>query len=1721
MYVFLLFFAISSFWVYASPLIWDTISNWSTIDDWSWTWKIWIIWFNDGSGSVAWSNNNDAVFWNWGIGWIVTISWTVSPNSVAFNAISWNYTITGGILTITNTDTQWNISTWVSPTIYSTISGTGWIFKLWAGTLTLGGTNTYTNDTIISEWKVIITNNNALGSTGSIYISSWAILDISSLNFFWQDAIKSRTTIANGWNLITTIQSIFYDFETDTAWSSPTEMTIEYKWLLNIWSIVGVHGKWATAYTSSGAWPPIVPALLTKFPTATDYSIIWLQSSTNTWYKNGFTLRAQPTRSSSANSWVRPWYLFQVANYMDQLQFAVVSTTWYTISVKNISWSLANTSRRYKATVIGNTQTFSYSDISSKGPWIVAIQKTYTTYIWWGYTQYTDGWNYKSLNTAFVDDITMQYDTLTTIVPDKLSNPILVSISDTSATFNLTWLGQIDEYEITANPWAIVVTGTTSTITINWLSPNTTYGFTAIAKNTAGSSQVSDTYTGTTLSSSTSITYSTTWATSGDVVAQLTGLSGATITNNGWSNIYTFTWNGSFTFTFTQWASTWSATATVANIDKIAPTGTISYSTTWTTSGNVVATLTWVSESITITNNGWSNAYIFTGNGNFTFNFIDQVGNTWSSMAVVNWINSPTNTGIAIALTSPVDYQVIQRNTITNTGNMLIVGTYTGNLSWIEASWNGGVFTNIAATITGGVFSGTLSNQTAGQGTLIVRVSNNTGITTSISTIGIWDIFIVAGQSNAAWWWANPQIFTWTNGIKAIVFGNDYLWKILRDPYDDDTNQIDTVSLDAGANWSFVPLLATKIVASQNIPVAFVPTAMWWTQVTAWAPWANHFDRNTLYGSMAYRIREVGGNVAGVLRFQWESDVMMKRTTSAYIAGLNTIINTLQSDFSDSQSIKFFIWSIWPNNYSGYAIDAIRKAQQEIHLSNPYVYTNNALTYDINIADEGGWNLHFRSNGELEAFSERWWNSIAKDYYGIAVNTPPKILSTGIVFFTKTNTLALSFDMPLATQVPSSYTNNLSWITYLTGSTEAFGISWSHMIVQSVSLSWSNTLVLQLSWSFTWWEMYVNYANGLSWVNKAIYSTISYQPAYPIYAQSISIVENTAPIVILEGSWSITLHQWDSYQEEWAHRTDNIDWSWMMFTWTWWQVWSFTISWNINTHITWTYYIQYNKVDLAWNSHIISRTITILNSIPILWIISYSNTWATSGNVIATLSLNTTGTITNNWWNNTYIFTDNWAFTFNFTDWIGNTWSTTATVNEIDKIKPNASIYYSSTWATNWNIIVKLTWYSETIIIANNWWSDTHIFTGNWLFTFNFVDEVGNTWSETATVYWIEEIMVVDSQDNWWDNTINGTWKILLTWWTSTWVTFNWSWIISIKELDGSWSLEINTSWCSIIASWDRDMSLLAPTKIWDKDNGYAEFWEPGIPSRTTSDKTRDILTTIEAWSTWAEIKVIWWENFKITILIDSWKIWQELKIYRSHDGYNWIENEPDTICILDWNKRCSFYTNHLSYFTAIWETTSTNSWWGGGWWQTRSTKDICPNGDYSISYYDKICWEIAKEDNELRQAYDFAYMYWITTKKTLTEANVTWVVIRIDLAKMIVNYAMNILWKTINEWNQCTFDDLWIVSEEMKVYAIKACQLWLMWIDTDNKFNPNSEITRAEFATTISRALRWEKYNATSPTRYTQHLNALKKEWIIKNIENPMTKELRWYVMLMLMRTK
>ena len=153
----------------------------------------------------------------------------------------------------------------------------------------------------------------------------------------------------------------------------------------------------------------------------------------------------------------------------------------------------------------------------------------------------------------------------------------------------------------------------------------------------------------------------------------------------------------------------------------------------------------------------------------------------------------------------------------------------------------------------------------------------------------------------------------------------------------------------------------------------------------------------------------------------------------------------------------------------------------------------------------------------------------------------------------------------------------------------------------------------------------------------------------------------------------------------------------------------------------------------------------------------------------------------------------------------------------------------------------------------------------------------------------------------------------------------------------------------------------------------------------------------------------------------------------------------------------------------------------------------------------------------EFKDAYEFASKNKITTMDSIDLANMEWWLNRISMAKMLSNYATNVLGKEPADVIVPEFSDVSEkLNEEYENAVDLAYQLWIMgiWVD---KFRPYDPVTRAEFATALSRMLYgladWlDKY-------YTTHMEKLKEEWIISNTD-PSLNELRWYVMIMLMRS-
>lgn len=155
----------------------------------------------------------------------------------------------------------------------------------------------------------------------------------------------------------------------------------------------------------------------------------------------------------------------------------------------------------------------------------------------------------------------------------------------------------------------------------------------------------------------------------------------------------------------------------------------------------------------------------------------------------------------------------------------------------------------------------------------------------------------------------------------------------------------------------------------------------------------------------------------------------------------------------------------------------------------------------------------------------------------------------------------------------------------------------------------------------------------------------------------------------------------------------------------------------------------------------------------------------------------------------------------------------------------------------------------------------------------------------------------------------------------------------------------------------------------------------------------------------------------------------------------------------------------------------------------------------------------------EQQEAYQWAYKYGITTQPTIEAANLNWNLTRQAFAKMVVNYLENVVWVKQATSNSCYFPDESKITNDLKPYAKKTCSYKIMW-SNGTAFKPTDSVDRAQLWTVLSRILWGDEYNNNWKWYYIYHLNALKQNWIMNNINNPQAYAKRWDVLIMLKRT-
>ena len=455
-----------------------------------------------------------------------------------------------------------------------------------------------------------------------------------------------------------------------------------------------------------------------------------------------------------------------------------------------------------------------------------------------------------------------------------------------------------------------------------------------------------------------------------------------------------------------------------------------------------------------------------------------------------------------ITITNIHPYQVFQRNDIGN-ADILIQGTYSGSPVIIEARWNTSASWTVLNIDDSETFSGTLPEQGQGQGTLEVRFSNDPLIEDSIEYVGIGDIFIIAGQSNASG--RGITLNSYSHPIlKATLFGNDDVWTELSDRVDSSVNQVDEVSIDTNAEGSPWPLIASQIMDVENVPVAFIPTAKGGTSISQWQPGSNHADATTLYGSMNRRIHAIGGKAKGVLFYQGESNADMNTPQAEFENQLNTFVNSVASDFPE---LTVMIGQIGHGDLEG--LDAIRDGQINIANFNNNAYIGPA-TYDMNLSDEDGDTLHYKSDHDIQEFARRWFSSINSTYYDGTNGYGPIVDAVNLSYDVANNKITVPF-----TDDTTPVINTASTIT-----TASFDLYNNEVIAISSIAIVENTIEITPISPLDIDELItLTYASLNNGVDAAIYDNENL-PAQNFYGLTVS-VETLSASRFLENNFSV------------------------------------------------------------------------------------------------------------------------------------------------------------------------------------------------------------------------------------------------------------------------------------------------------------------------------------------------------------------------------------------------------------------------------------------------------------------------------------------------------------------------------------------------------------------------------------------------------------------------
>lgn len=353
--------------------------------------------------------------------------------------------------------------------------------------------------------------------------------------------------------------------------------------------------------------------------------------------------------------------------------------------------------------------------------------------------------------------------------------------------------------------------------------------------------------------------------------------------------------------------------------------------------------------------------------------------------------------GPPLLITSPLDYQVFQRDTRTS-GKVRVAGRAPAGCDRIEARLEGD-WTVVPLDPESHTFRADLPAPAGGFYSLSVRAARAGALVEEaiVPHVGVGEVFVIAGQSNATNYGEQKQQ---TKSAMVVAFSGDS-WQLANDPQPG--------VQDSSKNGSFIPPFGDALYQKLHVPIGVACVGHGSTSVRQWLPKGEHMRlqptmtrfvipagpdawqaTGQLFDGMMQRIRQLGPNgFRALLWHQGESDAHQKPeheiTGEEYGRMLREVIAASRREAG--WNVPWFVAQVSYHTPDDTSCPPIRDAQRTLWLDGTALEGPDTDRLTGDNRQNQGKGVHLSDKG-LQAHGKLWADKVAAWLSSLSESSP-------------------------------------------------------------------------------------------------------------------------------------------------------------------------------------------------------------------------------------------------------------------------------------------------------------------------------------------------------------------------------------------------------------------------------------------------------------------------------------------------------------------------------------------------------------------------------------------------------------------------------------------------------------------------------------------------------------------------------------------------------------